>query len=295
MAAKQLPLPGTIVKKSNILCRARWGVESVYEPRLVALIAARVHKDDTDFQTYVISVKDLMTDTNDGGKAYSIIETTCRALMSRVIELREQGSRSFALYNVFSKCSYDDKTKTITARFDPDLKPHYLGLKAKFTSYNLIEYLLLSSKYSQRIFEFLKSWGDQAETVIDLSDLHEMLDVPDSLKTNFKDFRRRVLNTAHKDITRKTTFSYEWEPLAKGGEPIKRGRAVVAIRFIFAKIRAEEAQVKAKKEKDNASYNDNVEISKTAFECHDQDPTKCKQHQKKAVCDFCKSFFGDAK
>ena len=42
MAERQLPLPGEIVKKSNALARARWSADSVWEPRLVALLASKL-------------------------------------------------------------------------------------------------------------------------------------------------------------------------------------------------------------------------------------------------------------
>lgn len=226
MAEDLVVLPGAIVKKSNVLCRARWAVESVFEPRLVALVAARVKVDDEDFHVYDIPVRELTGPTNDGGAAYKVIHDTAESLMSRVIKIQEEGSRSFAMYNVFGRCVYDDKTKTISARFDPDLKPHYLALKSKFTKYSLLEFMMLPSVYSQRIFEILKSWTDQPVVTIALSDLHEMLNVPETLRANFAFFRRRVLEKAHKDIIEKTSLRYTWEA-------IKKGKAVTAVKFNF--------------------------------------------------------------
>ena len=52
MAQRQLVIPGPVVKKSNALARAAWSVKSVYEPRLVALVASRVRIEDQDFQDY---------------------------------------------------------------------------------------------------------------------------------------------------------------------------------------------------------------------------------------------------
>ena len=60
MAERQLPLPGEIVKKSNALARARWSADSVWEPRLVALLASKVKQDDEDFQTYEIPIRELI-------------------------------------------------------------------------------------------------------------------------------------------------------------------------------------------------------------------------------------------
>lgn len=224
MAAKQLMLPFEIVKKSNVLCRAKWAVESVYEPRLVALVAARVHKDDKDFFNYEIPVKEILGSRVDG-RAYKLLSDVTDNLMKRIILLpRDHGG--FAKANIFSFCEYLPEKGVIVARFDPAMKPHYLELKEKFTQYNLMEFLTLPSTYSQRLYEVLKSWDDgRPEKVLHLTDLFETLDAPTTLQ-RYPDFRRFVLEKAHKDINKKTTLEYEWEP-------IKKGRSVQAIRFIF--------------------------------------------------------------
>ena len=79
-----------------------------------------------------------------------------------------------------------------------------------------MEFLLLPSIYSQRIYEFLKSWDDKPETIISVLDLHEMLNTPNSFRANFTEFRRWVLEKAHKDISKYTKLIYEWEPIKKG-------------------------------------------------------------------------------
>ena len=144
---------------------------------------------------------------------------------------------------------------------------------------------MLPSIYSQRIFEFLKSWDDKPETPpIPLADLHEMLNTPESLQ-RYPDFRRYVIEKAHKDITEKTTLSYEWEP-------VKQGRAVVAVRFIFAQKRALPVQ---KKKADNAieksSEKKNI-LYNQALACFKERGSACEGgQQKKGVCEVCLKFF----
>ena len=131
--------------------------------------------------------------------------------------------------------------------FNPVMKDYLFELKSCFTTYNLTEYLSLPSLYSQRIFEIVKSLANvtEGEAIVSMADLHRFLDSPDSLRANFKDFRIRVLEKAHKDITEKTSFRFEWEP-------VKVGRSVEKIRFIFnggKKALAQKEQEKAKEEK----------------------------------------------
>lgn len=222
----QLPLPGEFVKMSNAIARAQWQPDSIWEPRIVALVASKVQESDQDFQTYKIPVSELtgVSDENLRGNQYRDIAKSIEHLGKATIRIKGNKPRNFRQYPIFAMCGYEDGN--LIAGFHPDLKPHFLALKEQFTVYSLFEFLMLPSTYSQRIFEILKSWGNSPEVIIPVAELHEMLCTPESLRANFKDFRRRVLEKAHKDILERTSLRFDWEA-------IKNTRGVTAIRFVF--------------------------------------------------------------
>ena len=269
MAQRQLVIPGPVVKKSNALARASWSVKSVYEPRLVALVASRVRADDLDFQDYEIPLSELLGGSVDG-RTRQLVAEVVDGLLGRVLTLPRPNG--WAKCNVFSWCEYDSKAGCIRARFDPGLKEHYLNLQSHFTQYSLMEFLMLPSTYSQRLFEVLKSWSSLPEAVIDLSDLFQMLDVPPSLQ-RYPDFRRKVLERAHKDISTRTGLRYQWEP-------IKQGRSFAAIRFTFGarSAQASEKKNQVKRSKDN-------DLLKKAVACFKSG--SCAPRSNKQ-CDICK-------
>jgi len=273
MAERQLLLPGPVVKKSNALARASWAVKSVYEPRLVALVASRVRREDKDFQNYEIPIKELLGEADDGGRSYKLIADVVDNLMGRVLTI--ETSNGWIKYVIFSRCEYDGKEGCIRARFDPDLKEHFLDLKSHFTQYSLIEFLLLPSIYSQRLFEILKSWHDKPEITIELNELYEMLGVPPSHRSDFAAFRRRVLEKAHKDICSKTSFRYEWKA-------IKKGKSITAIRFMLSKGKIEPA----KKECTEKQSHTNNKLFVAAVNCFQSGECNYKETSKK--CILCK-------
>lgn len=283
MAGKQLVLPGEIVKKSNALARARWGAESVWEPRLVALLASKVRADDTDFHVYEIPVSEVMPEREKGGRDYREVEAVVDKVMSRVLTIRE-GGKNWVKYNVFMRCRYRAEEGILELGFHPDLRPHYLNLQKQFAQFNLMEYLLLPSIYSQRIFEILKSWADRPDVRIPLLELHEMLDTPDSLKQDFAQFRRRVLEKAHADIYEKTSLRFEWEP-------VKKGKAVTDILFIFdvkRRIEMKKQQEQAEKSKQSKAA---VGLMQEANKCALAKDFVCeKQDNKKGICKACQNF-----
>lgn len=274
MAERQLPLPGPVVKKSNVLVRASWAVKSVYEPRLVALVASRVRVEDQDFQDYEIPLSELLGGATDG-RTRQLVTDVVDNLMGRVLTISRP--TGWIKYCLFSKCEFDQTCGIVRARFDPDLKAHYLNLKSHFTQYSLMEFLLLPSIYSQRLFEILKSWGSLPEVVISLADLFSMLDVPDTLR-RYPDFRRYVLEKAHKDITGKTALRFEWEA-------IKKGRAVESIRFTFGNRAKQTEEKKVCEQKKKTSENNN-ELLKSAVNCFREKGEKCSPKKTKK-CDLC--------
>lgn len=278
MARQGLAETGEIVKKSNALARASWAVKSVYEPRLVALIASRVQAGDKDFQTYQLPIRELLGEAQDG-RTYQLVAEVIDNLMGRVITIQQHNG--WEKYNVFSKCKYDWDKGTIEVRFDPDLKEHFLGLKSHFTKYSLFEFLILPSIYSQRLFEILKSWDDKPEVTITLQELFTILNVPKSLQ-RYPDFRRYVLEKAHKDINGKTSFYYEWEP-------IKTGRAVSSIKFVFSSKK----RTVVKKNNDTKQSHINNKLFIAAVECFKSGECKFKAGSKK--CDVCQRVNGPTK
>lgn len=217
-----------VIRKSNAIARARWSPDSIWEPRLIAVLASKINSNDTYLQTYDIPIVEIIG-KNPGGNDYlqfeKAIEKAVDKVMSRVITIRN--NNDWDKYPLFSSCKYRSKKGILTIGIHHELKEHFLQLQ-QYIKYNLTEFMLLPSIYSQRIFEILKSWSDKNAIIINLNELHEMLESPKSFKNSYKDFRRFVLEKAHKDINEQTALKYTWEP-------IKTGRAVTAIKFIFTK------------------------------------------------------------
>jgi plasmid replication initiation protein len=277
MAVKQLPLTGPVVKKSNVLARATWSPESIWETRLIALVAAKIRVDDKDFAEYEIPVSELLQQ-HGGGRDYQELLIVIDRVMSRVLTIKEENG--WVKYNIFSRCRYLLGLGVVQVSFHPDLKPHFLNLKERFVQYNLIEYMLLPSVYSQRIYEFLMSWKGVAEYEISVEELHEMLDTPETYRKDFNVMRCRILDKAQTDITTKTLLDYVWEP-------IKKGRRVVAIKFIFDRKKIKQDRKDVEKEAKQALVNANNKIALEVVRCTEQKQGKCQRDNKKSICEAC--------
>lgn len=90
------------------------------------------------------------------------------------------------------------------------------------------------------MFEILTSWKDRTEFIARIEDLHEMLNNPRSHRKDFKEFRTRVLEKTRKAIHKNTALQFAWEP-------IRDGRRVGSIRFVFTQKRAAESKFESDK------------------------------------------------
>jgi len=288
MANKQLTLPGTIVKKANKLIRSKISLKSVQANRILASFYACIRPNDVDFKDlYSIHVNDVLPSEITGGNDYKYFKNICSELAKATVELEFQAQftndKYFFSIPIFGRVAFHKGI--ITASFNHDLafKECLIQIKTKFTEINYLEYRRLPSIYSQVLFENLKSWEKtHKEITIDIAELHRILNTPESFQKKFRAFRLFVLEKAHKDINSKTDMNYAWEP-------IKRGKAFVAIRFILGGKRLAIAEQKAK---ETAQAKKSAKINKSfvaAMKCATAKGGTCgTEDNKPTICAMCK-------
>lgn len=293
MAEIQLTLPGEIVKKSNELIQTKVLISTTIGSRILASLIACIRSDDKELKDlYSIPVKNFLVD--ESGKGYANVKKICKDLFQSAVEIEytTEDGNDFELTHMpfFTIAKY--KKGVISAEFNPKLRYHLTELQEKFTKYNLIEYLTLPSIYSQRLFELLMSWHNvkEGQILLPLSEpqpdmpkqpLHAILNTPESLQVDFAQFRRRVLEKAHQDIHKNTSLRFEWEP-------VKRGRAVVAVRFVFAGKKRALLQEEKAKEARRAQSAENNRNAYAAVECLKAKGGRCeKQDNKPEICSVC--------
>lgn len=258
MANKQLTLPGATVKKSNELVRSKMRLNNVYAARIFTTVASCIKESDEDFQEYTFPANVFVDPNDKGGATYKRIRQALKDITGYSVEIplpiedkQDEKEPPYMIIPLFAFAHY--RKGQVTVQIHPKLKPQFIALATHFTSYNLLEYIKLSGTYSQRIFEILSSYEKtNASIVIALPELQKMLDTPDSMN-RYPDFRRKVLEKSHAEINAKSDLEYEWEP-------IKKGRTVTAIEFIFSQKAKEQAQAK-QAERERKSLNKNIGLA----------------------------------
>ena len=274
----------TIVKESNAIARAqlRPQAESVWEERIISQIVAFNRIDDEEFPEADFMLGRLVDGRKKiSGYVFQQIGKAVERLASTTYTIYHS-RKKYDIFPIFSRISYDNGI--ISAKLNPELKPYFLQLRREFSLRSLPEFRSLSSIYSQQIYRFLCSIRALDDTTVDIERLHFTTTAPDVLKANFSKFRARVLEPAEKEINSKTNLKFRWEP-------IKQGRKVVAVRFIFdaggAGVAAE-----ADERTDVSGEHDELKkwqrLSNACYERHIKAGTTCKPRGGNK-CTYCRT------
>lgn len=294
----QLILPGEIVKKDNELIRSKLDIPAgVDGSRILAALISLIntHEPFNPDKTYSIAIKNIIK--NPDGHSYQKVKEICKELKKSSVAIEmflTQGEEEYIDFPFFSMIHY--KKGIVSAKFNFLMEKFLFTLTECFTEYSLLEYLQLSSMYSQRLFEILKSYSNLTEQEILLEDLHRYLSTPKSQVSNFGLFKKEILSKAHREIISKTNFYFDYEPI-KGG---KGGRTspVIAIKFVFTKKKIapiKEKREKEQKEKEKIKQKKkSQEINKNftiAFQCAKSCKGDCSNLANKpdaTICELCK-------
>ena len=94
------------------------------------------------------------------------------------------------------------------------VKPYYLNLKEKFTTYQLNAAMSISGKYAKRMYEILSMYKNfpNPSATLDVADLKRMLSIIDlngrDLYPKFTHFKTRILDPATAEINKKTEIKF---------------------------------------------------------------------------------------
>ena len=208
-----------IVKQDYHLVNAKYKLNT-FEIKFILTVLAQIDTSDKHFDTYEIKISELesklQTEQNE-----TRLKQFAKKLMSKPLEVPTNDG--WIVFNWFSKIQYVKGQSKFIVRIDNDLRPYLLELKERFVKYNLGYILPLTSNYSIRIYQLLKEYEKLTRRTFTLSELQDLLQVPNSLK-RYDNFKRKVLQIAEKELIENCDIFFEYEE-------IKLGRKVVEILF----------------------------------------------------------------
>lgn len=244
-----------LIKKANELVESRYKFD-IWETRVLAKMITLIHKDDEDFKTYRIYIKELQDDfqLTRNKDAYKRLKDGARRLMSRIVTITymsPEGEKVLETPVIIGVETLVAGKSFVDVSFHPNMKPFLLQLKSQFLMYDIRNILKISSVHSVRIYELLKQYEKIGTRTFLIEELKDILQVSDKYPL-YANFKQRVIKKAQKDLEKHTdiTFTYEEK---------KKGRSIEKITFFIRKNASENAalieeQAPSPQETDEASH-----------------------------------------
>jgi len=224
-----------LVRKSNELVEARYKFD-IWETRVFTKMLTMIHKDDNDFQSYRIYLRDVVRDfqLDTNNDAYERLRAGGMKLMSKIVKVIRNTDEGLMELNTPIVVGVEnlvdrkrEDAKFIDVSFHPGMKPFLLSLKSHFTTYDVRNILKLPSSYSIRIYELLKQYQKIGKRKFQVQELKEIIGVVEEIDLNgkkkykdnyplFGNFKQRVLLKAQRDLKEFTDIAFTFDQIKKG-------------------------------------------------------------------------------
>lgn len=209
-----------VVKSNAIIQKARYDL-NLQELKLMSYCFSMIKPNDTKDQEYTFSIQEYCKVCGidyKNGWHYKELKATLKGLRDKSFWLTNaDGSETTVGW--LGKVTINRGSGKIKIRFDEDMQQYIIGLFENFTQYELLCTLPMRSQYSFRIYELLKSYAWTKEHTFDINELKRQLMAEHYI--NFKDFRKKVIEIAIREINQYTDLEVIYEPIKKGAKVIK--------------------------------------------------------------------------
>lgn len=242
----QYPAPqrhNIVIKANSLIQQSRFSL-SAQQQKIVLFIISQIEPQDEEFKLYTFEITEFckICGIEPKGDIYALLKRQIKDISDKSIWIETENGNE-TLVRWIEKPYIDKRSGTVQIKIDSDMKPYLLQLKEKFTEYELIYTLNFKSKYSIRLYEFLKSIHykklEKYNYTISIDKFQRILD---SKYKEFKDFHTRVLKPAQKEINTFSDINFEYKI-------IKSGKRATEIQlFIESKNIVERLQTEYKNE-----------------------------------------------
>lgn len=210
-----------IIKTSHDLNHFKGGYTRLELDFIYAFIST-IKDEDERFKDYTLSLSEL---ENKLQKRLELkkIEYIFDTLISKSFKINNE--KKLAVYSFFTKLEFDKEEKTLSVKFNEDLKPHLIQLST-YAKGNFKYLLQFKSEYSKRIYMLLSQWQTAGKKLYAVEELREILAVPKSYL--YADFKRKILNKAEAELKKSSDIFFTYQEQ-------KSGRKVTHILFDIIK------------------------------------------------------------
>lgn len=210
-----------IVSEANALIEARTNL-TLYEERIIYILASRIHPEDTKFKTHFFKVKDIAEKLNiDETNFYKRIREIIDGLQDKKVVIHDHISNTTTSAHWLAAARYYHGKGTIELEFSEMLKPYLLQLQQNFTKFKLWNVLYLKSGYSSRLYKLLKQYLPLGKRSFTIEQLREKLELEEGKYQRYSHLKNRILLYSQAELEAKTDIKFTIEEIKNGTKVVK--------------------------------------------------------------------------
>lgn len=237
------------VYKANSVIEASYDL-SVAEHRLLLACFTQIGKGATDQRLYRVYARDIAALADiPTPVAYRDAAAATERLYERSVEVYEGPNGATPpkkrKFRWIQEAVYAEGEGYVDVRLSTSILPYVNNLLEQYTVYHMQDVARMTSRYAIRVYELLVQWRRRGNRTVDIQWLRRALGIGEKY-SNFKDFRRRVVEPAVEQINDRSPLHVEWSTR-------KTGRSVTHIEFTFSDEKLQKTTKKRDKPKATAS------------------------------------------
>lgn len=213
-----------VVKKDNALITAAYTLNLV-EKRMVLLASALANSADPVNGLTIRAEQYARAYEVTKEAAYAALQEACETLFERRVTLYKGRDKTVTRWISF--ITYKKGQGEVEIGFSTKVIPFLYELKNNYTFFGLDQIAKLTSIHAVRLYELIIQWRSTRKTpMIELATFRGQLGIQPDEYPRMTDFKRRVLDTALKQINDLTDITVKYEQH-------KRGRSISGFSFTF--------------------------------------------------------------
>ena len=188
-----------VAKRNDLVQKSHYELTTDQNRALLYLIS-KIKPDDTGSEVYEISVREFCQVCNidpDSRQNIEDAKQTMQAIANRSVWFTR--GNKVTLIRWLKRVELNKDTQLFEIEFSDDILPYLYNLRTRYVQYSLENILTMKSRYGMRLYELLKSYEKLGRDIsFSVDELRQRLGAENY--TKYPDFKRRVLDTAMKDI-----------------------------------------------------------------------------------------------
>ena len=229
-----------VVKANDLIRKARYDL-TTQQQKIVLFAISKIKPTDIPNTWYEINIEELCEACGleiDGGYYYKAIKDDLQKLTTRLwVKMPDNREATVAW---ISDAEIIPLSGKVYIKFHEKMAPYLFELKERYTMYHLEDVLVFKSRYSIRLYEFLRSFitnkelekGIENNYMTTVEELHELLAV--EKYPRWADFDRYVIKKAIEEINECNEYIHI------DYETYREGRNITKVNFIISSAKVKQ-------------------------------------------------------